>query len=604
MNVETGHEEERSAPASQTALEASSLTVRLTSGAAVIEDVSIKLEAGEAVGLVGESGSGKTTTALAVMGYVRPGMKISSGGLRIEGREVDLGDEAALRALRGRVVSYVPQDPATSLNPARRIGDFLNDVVRSHHRERVGDETLTSALAGVGLPPNREFSRRFPHEISGGQQQRVLIASALVCQPRVIVLDEPTTALDVVTQARVLAEIRRLHRETGAAMLYVSHDLAAVSQVADRLAVMYAGRIVEEGPTAVVLSRPRHPYTRGLLASIPDHRARRALHGIPGVVPGIGQRPTGCAFNPRCEQRVERCVSQLPHLEPWQDAWLVRCFAASRTPPPDHAETLSPRTASTEPALVVSNLSAVHRQRGRVTAALDEISFEVCHGACLAVVGESGSGKTTLARTVAGLHPPTGGTVRLGGEVLAARAQNRSPEARRRCQIVFQNPYDSLHPKQPIGAQIARPIVLLRGLSRAETSAETLLLLDRVRLSHRLLSKFPSELSGGECQRVAIARALAARPDVLLCDEITSALDVSVQASIVQLLSELRDELGLALVFITHNLGLVAAIADTVLVLDGGSVCEAGAVDEVFATPQTALTRSLMASTPYLDASP
>lgn len=582
-------------------LEASRLSVELLSGRPVIQDVSLQLAPGEAIGLVGESGSGKTTTALALLGYARPGMRLAAGRVVISGHEVEISNELAARSIRGRLASHVPQDPATSLNPSMRVGAFIDDVLRSHGVDRAGGKTALTAFKRVHLPATTEFARRFPHQLSGGQQQRVLIASALVCGAPLMVLDEPTTGLDVVTQAHVLEAITELHRERGLAMVYVSHDLAVVSQVADRIAVMYGGRVVEEGTTGSILSRPRHPYTRGLIDSIPDYAVRRHLHGIPGVAVGLDDRPRGCAFAPRCPQRVARCESELPSLTGHHDGRRVRCFEVDRTPPLDSAEHVAARQTRSEPMLVVDELTAIHKGRGTTVMAAQHVSFEVDRAGCIALVGESGSGKTTIARAIAGLHPPSEGTIRLGSELLAASAKDRPREIRRRCQIIFQNPYESLNPRHRVGDQINRPSRILRGLSSAEADAETVELLDRVRLPKRLARNFPAELSGGERQRVAIARALAAHPDVVICDEITSALDVSVQAAVIDLLSQLRDDLGLTLVFITHNLGVVNAIAERVLILDQGVICEQGTVDSVFTDPQHQRTRELLSSAPRLN---
>jgi peptide/nickel transport system ATP-binding protein len=575
------------------------LRVELRSGEAIIEEVTLAVAPGEILGLVGESGSGKTTTALALLGYARPGVRIVRGEVVVSGETVSGRDEGAARRLRGRLVSYVPQDPGNSLNPALRIGRAIQDMLDEHAGDReVG--SVSSALAAVHLPTTSEFERRYPHQLSGGQQQRVTIAIALVCEPPLVVLDEPTTGLDVVTQARVLDEIDRLRRERGLAMVYVSHDLAVVAQVADRIAVMYAGRVVEEGPSAEVLLEPRHPYARGLVASIPDHVAPRRLHGMPGVAVGVGERPPGCAFAPRCPQRVARCDAELPLLEPAGDERRVRCFEWQRTPPLELAERALPRAASeAAPLLAVQGLRAVY---GRVNpvVAVENVSFDLPPGACVALVGESGSGKSTIARCVAGLHPPADGAILLDGVPLAARARGRSKQARRRLQIVFQNPYDSLNPRHRVSDAISRPARVLRDLPQSQAEAEVGELLEHVRLPARLARRFPGELSGGERQRVAIARALAARPDLLVCDEITSALDVSVQAAVLELLAELRAELGLALLFISHDLGVVATVADRVLVLEQGTVCEEGPVGSILADPQHPYTRRLIDAAPRL----
>jgi peptide/nickel transport system ATP-binding protein len=575
------------------------LTVELRTGERIVQGLSLQVGAGEILGLVGESGSGKTTTALAILGYARPGVRVSGGEITLAGETVRSGDERAARRLRGRLVSYVPQDPGNALNPALRIGQSLSDMLDEHAADReVG--SVGSALAAVHLPADDEFARRYPHQLSGGQQQRVTIAIALVCEPPLVVLDEPTTGLDVVTQARVLEEVDRLRRERDVAMVYVSHDLAVVSQIADRIAVMYAGRIVEEGAAAVVLAEPRHPYTRGLVESIPDHLVPRRPRGMAGVAVSIGEAPAGCAFAPRCPQRVERCTAEVPLLEEIGADRNVRCFEWHRTPPLELAERTEPRPSAGEaPLLAVESLRAVHGRIDPVVAA-EDVSFSVGRARCVALVGESGSGKTTIARCVAGLHAPAGGRILLDGEPLAARARGRPREARRRVQLVFQNPYDSLNPRHRVADAIARPARVLRDLSERDAEAEVATLLERVRLPTRLARRFPGELSGGERQRVAIARALAARPDLLVCDEITSALDVSVQAAVLEVLAELRDELGLALLFISHDLGVVASIADEVLVLEQGLVCEEGPVESVLHAPQHPYTRRLIESAPRL----
>ncbi|HEX4011632.1 MAG TPA: ABC transporter ATP-binding protein [Solirubrobacteraceae bacterium] len=587
----------------QALLDVTDLTIELRSGLPVVQDISLALNRGATLGLVGESGSGKTTVAMTLLGYVRPGMRVVHGQITIAGEGIDLRDEKAARRARGRLVSLVPQDPATSLNPALRIGGTIRDVLEAHTSGHANDVAVGEALDRVHLPITGEFMRRFPHQLSGGQQQRVLIACALACSPPLVVLDEPTTGLDVVTQAQILAQIDQLHSERELAMVYVSHDLAVVSQLADRIAVMYAGRIVEHGPASMVLTRPRHPYTRGLIGSSPDHVTPRQLHGIPGVAVGLGDRPTGCAFAPRCAQRVARCELELPPLEPQQDGRSVRCFEAERTPPLQFGAPLAPATpASAEPILLVRDLKAVHGTRGHTFTAAEDISFAVRRSECLALVGESGSGKSTIARVIVGLHPPAAGEVQLDGRRLAPLAKERSRDERRRCQIVFQNPYESLNPRQKVEEQVARPARLLRGFSRADARAAVTELFERVRLPTRLGEKFPSELSGGERQRVAIARALAAGPAVLICDEVTSALDVSVQAAVLDVLIELQRELELGLVFITHNLGVVATVADSVLVLTRGRICERGSVNEVLHHPSDPITQQLLAAAPRLRA--
>jgi peptide/nickel transport system ATP-binding protein len=579
------------------------LRLELSSGDPIVEDLSLELAPGQILGLVGESGSGKTTAALALLGYARPGVRLAGGTVSVGGHELTGLREPQLRQLRGRLMSYVPQEPGPALNPSLRIGDAIADVIQAHLPQRSGLSAVAGALERVELPSDDEFRRRFPHQLSGGQQQRVAIAISLVCEPPLVILDEPTTGLDVVTQARILEEVSRLRRDVGLGIVYVSHDLAVVASIADRVAVMYAGRVVEEGATEIVLGEPKHPYTRGLVASIPDHVVPRRLRGMPGVALGVGERPPGCAFAPRCPQRVTRCEIEMPVLEEIAAAHRVRCFEWQRTRPlavGEPAEVREPLTLSS-PLLSVEGLAAIHRTRqGNVTAAAG-VSFALAPGECLALVGESGSGKTTIARCVVGLHPPAAGRILLDGEPLAPNAAARPKEARRRCQIIFQNPYDSLNPRHRVGDAIARPPRILRDFSEREAQAEVARLLELVRLRARLADRYPGELSGGERQRVAIARALAANPDLLICDEVTSALDVSVQAAILELLADLRTELNVALLFISHDLGVVASIADRVLVLERGTICEEGAVGQLLTSPGHPYTRRLIEAAPRLD---
>ena len=577
------------------------LSLALETGEPVIEDVSFDVASGELLGVVGESGSGKTTMALALLGHTRPGVRVTAGSIHIGGKPV-LGQPAgALRGLRGKVVSYVPQDPGGGLNPSMRVGDAILDVLRAHRPGTRSEESVGVALRRVELADT--FRRRFPHQLSGGQQQRVTIAIATVCGPAVAVLDEPTTGLDVLTQGKILAELLRLKNEERMAMVYVSHDLAVVGEIADRILVMYAGRVLESGPSDYVLGRPRHPYTKALVGAIPDVRRPRALRGIRGVAVGVGEWPEGCAFAPRCEHRLSRCEEAVPELVETGSRHLARCWrwpelAADEHParPRHHAAGAVSSTALLE----VSGLEARYRYAHTERPAVDGVSFGIQSGQCVALVGESGSGKSTIGRCIAGLHAPSSGLILLDGEALAGRARSRTLEQRRRLQIVFQSPYESLNPRHRIHSSIERPLRMFRRLPRRATDAAVGELLERVRLPRRVGDRFPGELSGGERQRVAIARALAANPDLLVCDEVTSALDVSVQAAVLELLQQLRADLHLSMLFITHNLGVVASIADSVLVMDQGSICEAGLVDTVLTAPSHEYTRRLLEAAPSL----
>jgi peptide/nickel transport system ATP-binding protein len=588
-------------PAEDLVLQVRGLRVE-TPHAPIIEEVDLRLASGEILGVVGESGSGKTTTALALLGYTTQNARITAGHVDIGGKTMDLADERSARALRGRLVSYVPQNPGTSLNPSMRIGEALVEMLRAHKSSADIDQEVPRTLASVNLPDDSEFRRRYPHQLSGGQQQRVCIAVAVACGPPLVVLDEPTTGLDVITQARVLDELARMRSEQGVSMIYVSHDLAVVGQIADRIAVMYAGRVVEEGPALEILRRPRHPYTRGLVASIPDHLDPCRPEPMPGTAVEIGARPEGCAFAPRCPLKIEECEAAVPALAARGTGHLNRCIRAEHVPAPSRGSSDIAQISGhdLEPILSVSGLRIEYRGGHEAVVAADDVNLALARGGCVALIGESGSGKTSIARAIAGLQPFSAGEIRLEGEVLQGAARKRTREQRRRLQIIFQNPADALNPRQTIGAAIARPARALCGLSRAEAEQEVVRRLELVRLPAATRHRYPTELSGGERQRVGIARALAAAPDILICDEITSALDVSVQAAVLALLGDLREELGLGILFITHDLGVVATIADEVVVLERGQVKESGPVNELLRQPKHAYTQKLMTAAPSI----
>ncbi|HET9102519.1 MAG TPA: ABC transporter ATP-binding protein [Solirubrobacteraceae bacterium] len=578
------------------------LRIALTANDAdIVDEVTLEVRAGEVLGLVGESGSGKTTVGMALMGYCRPGGRVTGGEVVIDGRDLARLRQNDLRKLRGGTVSYIPQDPGTALNPALRIGRQLSETLEAHAADMSDEQRrarVSESLQEVALPADETFLRRYPHQLSGGQQQRVAIAMAFACRPHVIVCDEPTTGLDVTTQARVLQTVRELCQSHRVAAVYVSHDLAVVSELADHVAVMYAGRIVERGPRETIFARPRHPYTRRLLRAVPDLAGTRVVVGIPGRAPLPGQRPSGCFFSPRCDLADERCESAFPAPEEIAPEHWVRCYntaqAAEQLP---LTGTPSPAAAAGDVVLAVSGLEGRHGSNH----VLHEVNLEVRRNQCVALVGESGSGKTTLARCVAGLHTDYTGDVRLDGERLPESARRRSTQARKQIQYVFQNPYASLNPRRTVGQTIARQLQLFFPGARRDNERRVGECLERVALSAAAANRFPDQLSGGERQRVAIARALAAEPSLLVCDEVTSALDVSVQAAIIDLLRELRAEMGLSILFITHNLAVIRVIADEVSVMHGGRIVESGAVRDVFEHPQAEYTRQLLANTPSIE---
>ena len=588
---------------SRPVLQVDGLRIETAAGADIVADISFAVQPGEVLALVGESGCGKTSTALALLGHARAGTRVVAGSVMLAGEDLLRLPPAAIRRARGARISYVPQDPTASLNPRHRIGDQIAEALRVHGTGASHAASVVRDLAGhVRLPSDDAFLRRYPFELSGGQQQRVAIAMALACKPLVIVLDEPTTGLDVTTQARILDLLRELRGKAGAAFVYVTHDLAVVDTIADRIAVMYAGRIVESGPRERVFRSPAHPYTSLLLASVPRLSIRQHLSGIAGTAPAPGARPPGCFFAPRCPLAAEQCKQSFPPVTAIEREHTVRCWrtleVATRAP----VAALTASTSVTRDAsalLTVHNLVASYGRAGRKRVILHGVSLDLSAKDCLAIVGESGSGKSTLGRCIVGLHRPDAGTIMLQDSRLAPFATERSRSERQAIGIVFQNPDRSLNPTESIADAIARPLRLFGLTDPAGERRQVAGLLERVRLPTRALDRYPRELSGGEKQRVAIARTLAAEPSVLICDEITSSLDVSIQAAIVELLDELRQG-GLTLLFITHNLALVNSTANRVLVLEAGEIREMGETADVIERPTHHYTRELLAAAPEL----
>jgi peptide/nickel transport system ATP-binding protein len=576
------------------------LEIRLADGSAdVVSEVSFSLRSGEVLGLVGESGSGKTTVALALLAHARRGLAICKGEVRLDGVDLLKLRPAEVRAVRGRKVAYVPQDPAAALNPTLRVGTLVKEALRVH--AGVVDDVAGRAadvLAEVRLDASPDLLRRYPHQLSGGQQQRVALAMAFSCRPSLIILDEPTTGLDVTTQRHILGTVRSLCRAYGVAAVYVSHDLAVVSGLASEVAVMYAGRIIEIGPTTDVFGHPVHPYTRGLLAAVPSPDRAEVLASIDGQPPRPGRRPHGCSFAPRCSIVTDACLLEPP--EPQRvGTRLVRCIRAAEVQAAagERARTIPvSQAASPAPVLSVHNLSASYGP----SPVLFGTDLDVPPESCLAVVGESGSGKTTLARCIVGLHKNWQGNITFDGAPLAPGARNRPKATLRRIQYIFQNPYTSLNPRKTVGQIVAEQLEHFTDLSFADRSECVIRALRDVSLSPDFASRFPDQLSGGERQRVAIARALVVEPDLVVCDEVTSALDVSVQAAIIELLRRLQRDRRLAMIFITHNLALVRSIAQTVVVLSEGSIVEAGPVSDVLERPKNPYTIRLMEDVPKL----
>jgi peptide/nickel transport system ATP-binding protein len=579
------------------------LHIATTSGVGVVHGVSFEIAPGEVLGVVGESGSGKTTVGLSLLGHARRGLAITGGTILLGDQDIRAMNDTQLRRLRGSLVSYVPQDPASSLNPALRIGIQLRVVLEAHGQTdaKANAARIAEMMREVALPDDPAYLKRYPHQLSGGQQQRVGLAMAFANRPRLIVLDEPTTGLDVTTQSTVLATVRELAQTHDVAALYVTHDLAVVAAVATRVAVMYAGRIVELGPADKLFESSGHPYTRRLVGAIPRLAGGRSLVGIPGHAPSPGRRPQGCAFAPRCRLRIDECEAEVPPMLEITSDHASRCIRALEVvdyKQDEYGDPVDlPEPDTDKPVLTLDNVVGYYGS----TEVLHSINLTLEQGEILAVVGESGSGKTTTARAIAGLHHNWTGSIRLGETELAPAARARSTDVRRQIQYIFQNPYGSLNPRKTIGESVGQPLGIFKIASGKKADAMVGEMLEQVSLSASYARRYPDQCSGGERQRVAIARALISKPSVLICDEITSALDVSVQAAIVELQGDLQRELGLSMMLVTHNLPLVRSIAQKVAVLADGSIVEYGDTAEILANPKQEYTRHLISDTPSLE---
>jgi peptide/nickel transport system ATP-binding protein len=605
-------------PTSEPLLSVTGLEVRFLAGGAwhpVVEDVGFHIAAGETLGLVGESGCGKTVSSLAVMGLIPSANgRITAGSVLFEGRDLLTINAEELRQVRGDRMAMIFQEPMTSLNPAFTVGRQISLAVRSH-RQVSKAQARTRAievLDRVGIPDARHRLDDYPHTFSGGMRQRAMIAMALACEPSLLIADEPTTALDVTVQAQILELLRSLKDETGMGMLFVTHDLGVVADICDRVAVMYAGQLVEQAPTDQLFVRPRHPYTEGLLASMPQWSAPgQRLTVIPGRVPPAGRMPGGCRFRSRCSYAEAECKEEVTLVAAGADR-SVRCVRheelSLRGAPDQMAEADPTPAIRHEPLLVVKDLrkefpvtsALLRRVRGHIKA-VDGIDLTVGVGETVGLVGESGSGKSTVARLVLRLIEPTGGAVLVDGQDLAALRGQALRQARGEMQMVFQDPYSSLDPRSTIEKSVGEPLAIhlgARGSGLAQRVAELLAL---VGINPQLAGRLPHEFSGGQRQRIAVARALALKPKLLVCDEPVSALDVSTQSQVINLLADLQDQLGLAYLFIAHDLSVVRHLSHRIAVMYLGRIVEIGPAEDVYQRPTHPYTEALLSAIPIAD---
>jgi len=607
---------------SEVLLQVASLTTRLGSEdrpVRVVDRVDLEIRRGETFALLGESGCGKSMTALSLMRLLPPSGRVAEGSVRLVDTELLALPESAMRKVRGGRMAMIFQEPQTSLNPVLTVGKQIAEAVRVHeHRSR--DQIpgrVVALLRAVGIPDPEQRVSEYPHQLSGGMKQRVMIAMALAGDPELLIADEPTTALDVTIQAQVLRLLKGLQNETGMAVLLITHDLGVVAETADRIAVMYAGEIVETATVGEFFARPGHPYSSKLMSSLPTPEKRAgSLAVIPGRVPPLDQAFKGCRFADRCDRAMDRCRDQPPDWYGPSSGHRVRCYLwDGREPISEEAPSRSlykdsvPIDARGSAMLSVRGLrvhfpihKGVFRRVVGHVKAVDGVSMDLREGGTLALVGESGCGKTTAGKGILQLIRPTDGTVRFQDAELTALGNRAMRGYRKDLQIIFQDPFASMNPRMLVGDIVGEGLQALglepdRAIRRERVHA----LLDRVGMPAEAADRYPHEFSGGQRQRICIARALAVEPNVIICDEPTSALDVSVQAQILNLLKQLQNEMGLSYLFITHNISVVSYLAHEVAVMYLGRIVERGTVAEVLDDPRHPYTRALLSAVPVID---
>ena len=580
-----------------------------------LRNVSLDISTGETLGIAGESGSGKSTLALAIVRYLDNNARVPNGTIEFKGRNLLEMSDKELKKIRGGQIAHVAQDASTALNPSMRIGEQIKESVELH-RDLDDDESVMEqvyeVLDQVNIPDPEEIVKRFPHELSGGQQQRALIAIGLSCNPELLILDEPTTGLDVTTQAKLLDLINDLKSKTEVGIIIITHNLGVIAQIADRVNILYAGEMMEKGTVEQVFSKPANPYTQALLATTPEIEKRKQLRAIPGSIPGLDEIGDGCIFADRCDFAENDCKEGSIPMANVSNNHETRCIHwETATANPIEAELAPERTWSPgETILEAKGLSKYYDQGNLVqnyfqdhkpVKALDGVDISVGEGETVGLVGESGCGKSTLGRTMLNLHEPTEGTIEYRGTDLSKLSGSEEDSFHSECQIIFQDPNASLNPRRTVSQVIERPLKLLTDQDEEERADRIDELLDQVNLPADLKTKYPHELSGGEQQRAAIARAFAANPSLVVLDEPVSSLDVSVQASILQLLMDLQDEYNTSYLLISHDMGVIRAVSDRLAVMYLGEIVEDGSLQDVFSPPFHPYTRSLLTSILSLD---
>jgi len=592
-----------------------------------VQNVSFEIMRGETLGIVGESGCGKSTVAWAVLNFLGANGYVKRGSIKFQGQELVGVTGEELRWLRGDQIAMVYQDPMQALNPSMRLGDQMSEVLTVHRNmeQKEAEKRCIEMLERVYMPDAANVMKRYPHQISGGQQQRVVIAMALLNNPALLIMDEPTTALDVTVEAAVLDLIAELRRDFDTAIMYITHNLGVVARVSSRVGVMYAGEMVEQASVEEIYKNPQHPYTQGLIRCVPKlgaDKANSVLYPIRGRVPPPNNRPYGCVFSPRCDYVQERCREERPQLRQLTLDTQVRChFAeeikASQWKPSEDImpPSLEKKDLRPEPILSVGDLKKYYEVQGtslkdvlglgekRYVKAVENASFDLPKGTTLGIVGESGCGKSTLIKTLIGLEDSTSGEAKFLGFDITDDISKRDENLIKELQMVFQNPDSTMNPSYTVGQQIGRPMRRFRTIPNVQIRDEVIKLLEAMRLGENYYDRLPRQLSGGEKQRVGIARALASHPDLVLCDEPVSALDVSVQAAILNLLLEVQQEFNTTLIFIAHDLSVVRFFSDQVGVMYLGQMMEIGPAEAIYAPPYHPYTEALLSAVPIPDPS-